>query len=164
MKYQAPCGELILGVWGDELCMCDWSVGGLPRDVVAHRLSRGLHTSIAAAYGGGICEVAARQLDEYFAGKRQEFDVPLRFVGSDFQRRVWQELMNIRYGATLSYRELAHRVGMPHAVRAVANAIGANALSVFVPCHRIVGADGSLTGYAGGLEVKWFLLDLEGER
>lgn len=108
-----------------------------------------------------ITELAARQLDEYFSGERQQFDVPLMPVGTDFQKIVWNELLKIPFGATLSYREIARLTGRTEAVRAVANAIGVNGLSIFIPCHRVVGADGSLTGYAGGLPAKRILLELE---
>ena len=89
------------------------------------------------------------------------FTVPLLFAGTDFQQKVWRLLQEIPYGSTLTYAGLAAGLGMPGAVRAVANANGANALSLFVPCHRVIGADGSLTGYAGGTDAKKYLLDLE---
>ena len=104
---------------------------------------------------------AARELDEYFAGKRQNFDVPLNPTGTPFQRKVWAELQKIPYGTTISYGELARRIGQPKASRAVGMANHRNPLAIFIPCHRVIGADGSLTGYGGGLEVKRFLLDLE---
>ena len=108
--------------------------------------------------------IAVRQLDEYFAGRRRAFDLPLLLAGTDFQVKVWNELLNIPFGETISYGDLAQRIGMPKAVRAVANANGANPLSVFVPCHRVVGSDRSLTGYGGGIEAKRRLLELEGVR
>ncbi len=110
----------------------------------------------------GVIEKAALQLDEYFNGTRRSFDIPLLFVGTEFQKRVWNELLTIPYATPLSYGELARRIGMPSAVRAVANANGANAISIFVPCHRIIGTDRSLTGYGGGLPAKRHLLDVEG--
>ena len=104
---------------------------------------------------------AATQLDEYFAGKRRVFNIPLLFVGTEFQKKVWNALLHIPFGTTISYADLAQRIAMPTAVRAVANANRANALSVIVPCHRVIGADGSLTGYSGGIEVKRWLLKHE---
>lgn len=104
------------------------------------------------------------QLDEYFAGERREFDVPLMFAGTEFQKAVWDVLSRIPYGRTETYSELARRIGRPAAVRAIANAVGSNALSILVPCHRVIGADGTLTGYAGyagGLPAKRHLLALE---
>jgi methylated-DNA-[protein]-cysteine S-methyltransferase len=104
---------------------------------------------------------AARQLAEYFAGQRTEFDLPLEMAGTDFQRRVWAALREIPYGETVSYGELARGIGKASASRAVGLANGKNPFAVVVPCHRVVGSDGSLTGYGGGLDRKRFLLALE---
>jgi methylated-DNA-[protein]-cysteine S-methyltransferase len=104
---------------------------------------------------------AARQLEEYFAGDRTEFDLDLALAGTPFQQRVWKELQAIGYGETISYGQLAERIGQPTAFRAVGLANGKNPVGIIVPCHRVVGADGSLTGYGGGLERKQFLLALE---
>jgi methylated-DNA-[protein]-cysteine S-methyltransferase len=102
-----------------------------------------------------------RQLNEYFAGQRTEFDVPVTLVGTPFQRAVWAALRDIPYGETVSYGHLAERIGRPTAVRAVGLANGRNPISIIVPCHRVVGATGDLTGYGGGLERKQHLLDFE---
>jgi methylated-DNA-[protein]-cysteine S-methyltransferase len=100
-----------------------------------------------------------RQLTEYFDGTRREFDLPLRLQGTPFQTRVWRELTEIPYGQTWSYGQLARRIDKPSASRAVGLANGRNPISILVPCHRVIGADGSLTGYGGGLERKrWLLL------
>jgi methylated-DNA-[protein]-cysteine S-methyltransferase len=104
------------------------------------------------------------QLDEYFAGTRTQFDLPLAPRGTEFQQKVWQELLRIPYGQTVTYSELATRLGDVKAVRAVGRANGANPIWLIIPCHRVVGADGSLTGYAAGIEVKRYLLELEGAR
>jgi methylated-DNA-[protein]-cysteine S-methyltransferase len=101
------------------------------------------------------------QLDEYFAGKRQHFELPLHPLGTAFQLTVWQALRRIPYGVTISYGELARRIGKPQAMRAVGAANGRNPLPIVVPCHRVIGADGSLTGFGGGLPIKRLLLDLE---
>ena len=101
------------------------------------------------------------QLDEYFDGRRTTFELALAPAGSPFQLRVWEALMEIGYGETMSYSELAHRIGRPTAARAVGAANGSNPLSVIVPCHRLIGATGALTGYGGGVERKQSLLDLE---
>ncbi len=159
MSYESPCGKLLLGSFGDKLCLCDWQTEG-HRDRVDRRLKRTLCAEYAEMPSDVIAE-AVKQLDEFFAGKRKSFDVPLLFVGTDFQKTVWNELLKIPFGKTISYGEMARRIGMPNAVRAVANANGANAISIFAPCHRVIGSDHSLTGYGGGLPTKKFLLDLE---
>lgn len=105
---------------------------------------------------------ARKQLDEYFAGKRRTFDLPLSPAGTEFQRNVWTTLATIPYGETISYAQLASRVGKPSAMRAVGAANGRNPLPIVLPCHRVIGADGSLTGFGGGLPTKQFLLKLEG--
>ena len=103
----------------------------------------------------------ARQLADYFDGKRQCFELPLAPDGTEFQRRVWREIARIPYGKTLTYAELATRTGAPGAARAAGAATGRNPLAIVVPCHRVVGTNGSLTGYAGGLERKTRLLEIE---
>lgn len=104
---------------------------------------------------------ATRQLEQYFAGERRRFELPLDLAGTPFQRRVWQELLRLPYGTTVSYSELAERVGRSDRLRAVAAAVGRTPLPILVPCHRVVAADGRLTGYVGGLPRKQALLDLE---
>ncbi len=104
------------------------------------------------------------QLTEYFSGERRHFDLPLEIEGTEFQKRVWNELLNIPYGRTISYKELAVRLGDEKVIRAAASANGANPLPVVIPCHRVIGSDGSLIGYGGGLEIKEKLLVLEGSR
>ncbi|MCX2779890.1 methylated-DNA--[protein]-cysteine S-methyltransferase [Microbulbifer thermotolerans] len=111
-----------------------------------------------------LTDSAAGQLEEYFTGKRREFDLPLCPRGTDFQCRVWEALQRIPYGETRSYRQQAEAMGNPKSVRAVARANGANPIAIVIPCHRVIGADGSLTGYAGGLDIKARLLALEGAR
>jgi methylated-DNA-[protein]-cysteine S-methyltransferase len=104
---------------------------------------------------------ARTQLQEYFAGRRQDFDLPLNPGGTPFQQSVWQALREIRYGSTLTYREVAEEIGNPKAVRAVGSANSRNPISIIVPCHRVVGSDGKLVGYAGGFSAKKWLLDHE---
>ncbi len=106
----------------------------------------------------------AAQLAEYFAGERRVFDLPLDFRGTDFQKSVWAQLLTIPFGETRSYGEIARNLGAPTASRAVGAANGRNPISIIAPCHRVVGASGSLTGFAGGLESKAFLLQLEGPK
>jgi len=102
-----------------------------------------------------------RQLNAYFAGELKEFEIPLLMLGTEFQKRVWKALLTIPYGETMSYGELAKKIGEPKAVRAVGAANGQNPLPIIVPCHRVIGSDGSLTGFGGGLENKKKLLELE---
>jgi methylated-DNA-[protein]-cysteine S-methyltransferase len=111
--------------------------------------------------GSPVLAAACAQLDEYFAGTRTEFDLPLRMSGSPWEERVWAELRTIPYGETASYGELAARLGAPTAARAVGSANGRNPISIVVPCHRVIGSKGALTGYAWGVERKAALLDLE---
>lgn len=161
-KYETPCGRLMLGSFGDRLCLCDWQVEK-HRDHVRDRLCRILDAKFVEGSSPVIADAIA-QLDEYFAGRRQIFNVPLLFVGTDFQKKVWNQLLTIPFGKTISYGEMARQIGMPKAVRAVANANGANSISIFAPCHRVIGSDHTLTGYGGGLEAKEYLLRLEKAR
>ena len=117
--------------------------------------------TIAGPRDDTVLPAVRDQLDAYFDGTLKEFDVPLAVTGTPFQQQVWKALATIPYGETWSYRELAEAIGNPKAVRAVGLANGRNPVSIVVPCHRVVGADGSLTGYGGGLPAKRFLLDLE---
>ena len=157
--FQSPYGELILGSYDGCLCLCDWRYRDR-RAMVDRRLMQGL----CAEYRQGdddILQAAIQQLHEYFAGQRQQFDLPILLVGTPFQKTVWQALMQIPFGETLSYLQLAKNIDNVKAVRAVANANGANAMSIMIPCHRIIGSDGQLVGYAGGTEAKQALLSLE---
>lgn len=159
-SYASPFGILRLGSFGDRLCLCDWQTEK-HSDHIDRRLQRILHAEFEEDTSE-VLEKAERQLNEFFDAQRMEFDVPLLFAGTDFQKTVWNWLLEIPYGKTVSYGEMARKIGMPKAVRAVANANGANAISVFAPCHRVIGSDNSLTGYGGGLDVKRMLLELEG--
>ena len=109
-----------------------------------------------------VLQATRAQLDEYFSGARKQFDLPLAPQGTPFQTEVWHMLATIPYGETISYAQLAQRVGKPTAMRAVGAANGRNPLPIVLPCHRVIGADGSLTGFGGGLPTKQFLLELEG--
>jgi len=128
-------------------------------------IDKRITTALSAEYEYGrtsLLDELEIQLIKYFNGELKCFDLPLRLVGSDFQKSVWAELVKIPYGETESYRKLSKKLQNEKAVRAVAAANGANALALVVPCHRVIGSDGSLTGYAGGLELKRKLLSLEG--
>lgn len=152
-RYDSPLGPIILAARHGRLAGL-WFVGQrhLP-DM----------TSWANASAEPVLQSARQQLDEYFAGQRQHFDLPLDLSsGSPFQQAVWQALLAIPFGASSSYGAVSAVIGRPRAVRAVGGAIGRNPLGIVVPCHRVIGADGSLTGYAGGLDRKTALLRLEG--
>ena len=114
------------------------------------------------AHDNAIVRSALAQLDEYFAGQRRTFDLPLEPAGTAFQTTVWKRLLEVPYGVTIAYRDVAESIGRPRAVRAVGAANGANPIAVVVPCHRIIGSNGNLTGYGGGLWRKEWLLKLEG--
>lgn len=153
-RVPGPLGELVVAASRD----------GLVGIWFADRIETG-----DAGHGPGddpraeaVAEATASQLIEYFAGDRKAFDVPLVFEGTGFQREVWRELARIGFGETSSYGEVAERIGRPKAVRAVGLAVGANPITIIVPCHRVVGADGSLTGFGGGLDRKRWLLGHEG--
>ena len=160
--YSSPCGEIILASVGDELCLCDWNeMPCAERNKL--RLSRYMKAEFKIETSS-ILEQTKKQLDEYFTGNRKTFDIPLHPVGTDFQKKVWHALLNIPYGETRSYKEIAQSIGSPNSVRAVAGAIGANGICIFIPCHRVIGSNHSLTGFAGGLDAKRRLLELETEQ
>lgn len=158
-KYESPCGTLMLGSFENRLCLCDWQVEK-HRYHVDNRLRRILEAEFLDGTSA-VIDKAIAQLNEYFAGQRQNFDIPLLFVGTDFQKKVWNTLLTIPFGKTISYGEMACLTGTPKAVRAVANANGSNSISIFAPCHRVIGSNHTLTGYGGGLEAKEYLLKLE---
>ncbi len=156
--YSTPCGAMRIATYGGDLILCDWDNVQILRKI--QRIEKAIGTQLTE----GISPLATEtmhQLDEYFAGQRRQFDLPIRFIGTDFQKRVWQSLLSIPYGETITYAEQSRRLGIPKAIRAIASANGANPISVIAPCHRVIGSNGKLTGYAGGLNVKQFLLDLE---
>lgn len=143
---------LFLKADGGELVWCNWC------EAPVKDISTGEASSIVETE---ILDMAIKQLEEYFAGTRSEFTVPFRMEGTDFQKRVWTELLRIPYGDAITYKELAHRVGKPGACRAVANACGANHVDVIIPCHRVVASGGRIGGYSGGTDIKLALLDIE---
>ncbi|MFC1665465.1 methylated-DNA--[protein]-cysteine S-methyltransferase [Pseudomonadota bacterium] len=158
--FKSPVGELILGSFEGHLYLCDWRYRK-QRATIDKRIQKALD----ATYMIGDSEVIEEtmiQLDAYFHEERKTFDLPLHFAGTYFQKGVWEELAKIPYGETVSYTELSNRLNNPLGIRAVASANGANAISIIVPCHRIIGANGDLVGYAGGLHAKKKLLELEG--
>lgn len=157
--YDSPYGRMVLGSYGGYLCVCDWLSAWL-RKGVEKILRRAFDIDFIEG-SSDVIERGISELEEYFNGSRLKFDLPVMMVGSDFQRRVWAKLCEIPYGSTVSYSAVAVCISNPKAVRAVANAIGANILSIFIPCHRVIGSDNSLTGYRGGIDAKRSLLCME---
>ena len=157
--YKSPVGELIIGEFNDELCLCDWRYRKM-RMAIDKRIKEGLNADYVEK-NTNLIQSTTTQLNEYFEKKRTSFNLSIKWVGSNFQQAVWESLLTIPYGTTETYLGLSKRLGNEKAVRAVASANGANAISVIVPCHRIIGSKGELTGYAGGLQAKKKLLELE---
>ena len=157
--FKTPVGEMILGSYDNKLCMADWRYRK-NRESIDRRLQKGLN-AIYVEEESTVLKLAKEELEAYFKGLCKTFDIPLLLVGTEFQKSVWQGLLQIPFCTTASYKELAQNIDNKKAVRAVSSAVGANAISIFIPCHRIIGSDGSLTGYAGGLEAKKKLLELE---
>ena len=151
-KMPSPVGELTLAASDVGLVAVLW-----PQDDV-DRVRLG---EMAQDDGHPVLIAAVAQLDAYFAGTRTAFDLPLEFRGTAFQKRVWAALLTIPFGETRSYGEIARSIGQPTASRAVGAANGRNPISIIAPCHRVIGANGSLTGFAGGIEAKRLLLGLE---
>lgn len=147
-----PIGELLLAGGNDALSMIGFPKGSMRRDPESDWI-----------YNEKPLAKARQQLQEYFAGDRKDFDLPLQFDGTEFQVKVLKALQKIPYGETVSYGEIARRIGKPKAVRAVGAANGRNPIPIVVPCHRVIGSSGDLTGFGGGLDTKEALLRLEAE-
>lgn len=154
-------GELILGSFDGGLCLLDFRYRKM-RKTVDDRIKNGLNADFSEC-DDDVLVKTREQLDEYLAGGRKAFDIPVLMVGTDFQKSVWNALMKVPYGSTSTYLQLAKEIDNEKAVRAVASANGANAMALVIPCHRIIGSNGELVGYGGGLPVKKRLLRLERE-
>ena len=157
--FKTNYGEFILGSYNGKLCMVDFRYRKM-RKTVDDRIKKGLHAEFIEQ-DDEILQKTKVQLDEYFNMRRREFDIPIQMVGTDFQKSVWEALLKVPYGTTSTYLQLAKKIDNEKAVRAVANANGANAIGIIIPCHRIIGTNGELTGYAGGLPLKKRLLEQE---
>ncbi len=157
--HKTKIGELILGSFEGKLCLLDFRYRKM-RKTVDGRIKKGLNANFVE-HDDEILEKIREQLDEYLNRTRKEFDIPLLMVGTDFQKSVWAALMEVPYGTTSTYLQLAKNINNEKAVRAVAGANGANSIGIIIPCHRIIGSDGELVGYGGGLPVKKRLLKLE---
>ncbi|MND50221.1 Methylated-DNA--protein-cysteine methyltransferase [compost metagenome] len=152
-KIPSPVGELMLVARGNRLAAILWE---------SERANRVRLGELSEDQGSPILARTEQQLGEYFAGARNHFDLELDFAGTDFQKKVWQALLTIPFGETRSYSDIALQIGNASAVRAVGAANGRNPISIVAPCHRVIGASGKLTGFAGGLAAKALLLRLEG--
>ncbi|MCW9047957.1 MAG: methylated-DNA--[protein]-cysteine S-methyltransferase [Gammaproteobacteria bacterium] len=157
--FKTAYGELILGSHDNHLIMADWRYRKM-RDRIDKRIQSCLNASYIEK-ASDVLDLTRQQLNDYFNNERRNFDIPLKLIGTEFQKKVWNNLIKINYGKTTSYLELATNISKPQAVRAVANANGANVMSIIIPCHRVIGSNGTLGGYAGGLPTKRKLLDLE---
>lgn len=148
----SPLGTLLLSSEDGALCGVHF---------VGQKHEARIEPTWVEAADDALLVSARRQLEEYFAGVRRSFDLPLAPRGTAFQQKVWEALLEIAFGATMSYRDISRRVGKASAMRAIGAAVGRNPIGIIIPCHRVIGSDGSLTGYAGGLERKRHLLALE---
>lgn len=159
-SYSSPCGELLLGVRAGKLVCCDWQVAR-EREGQAFPDILPAWSEAEEAADWELLRQAIDQLAAYFRGERQTFDFPLVQEGTPFQQAVWKVLREIPYGAELTYGEVAQRAGYPKAYQAVGSAVGANRLSIFIPCHRVVAQNGRFSGFRGGRLAKEYLVDLE---
>ena len=159
INIESPLGELIAGATDEGVCLLEFN----DRRRAAREckdLAKLLKQPIESGEHEHL-QTLIKQLEEYFTGSRKEFSVPLVTPGTDFQNEVWMELLKIPYGTTRSYQEQANALNRPDSVRTVANANGMNRISIIIPCHRVIGSNGRLTGYGGGLKRKSWLLDHE---
>jgi len=157
--YQSPCGPMLIGEADGNLCLCDW-VGTSRHKSTIYGVSRRLNAMVKSGITPALVSII-RSLDRYFAGGMLKTDVQMLPIGTKFQKSVWRSVMEIDYGTTATYSQVANACGHPTAIRAVSNAIASNPLTLFIPCHRIIGKNKSLTGYRGGIQIKQYLLNLE---
>lgn len=156
-QFQSPCGDLVLAEHDFKLCMCDWIISKRHHSNIK-KLTSGANTIIAPTL---LLETTKSLLSQYFNGEKVSFNIQLAPIGTDFQKAVWETLLQIPPGKHLTYSEISTIIQRPSSIRAVANAIASNPISIIIPCHRVIGKDGSLTGYAGGINAKKFLLNIE---
>ena len=157
--YRTKFGEFILGSFKNKLCLFDFRYRKM-RAKVDYRIKNILNAEYLIQNNKILKEVK-NQINEYFSARRKDFEIPILTVGSTFQKKVWKSLLNVKYGETASYLDIAKDIRNEKAVRAVASANGANSLAIIIPCHRIIGSNGKLVGYGGGISIKKRLLDLE---
>lgn len=157
--YKHKYAHFILGSFEGKLCLLDFRYRK-SISLIENRLKKYFNAEFVEQDNDILLETI-KQLDEYFQMRRSSFDIPIRTAGSDFQNKVWRALQNIPYGSTISYLQLSKNIGNEKAVRAVANANGTNALAIIIPCHRVIGSNGKLVGFGGGLPIKEKLLEIE---
>lgn len=162
---RTPLGNLSVISAGNMIVACEWEHSSSYRADVQKRVigNASIFTKVDEVEEIAVVSKLKKEIMEYFDGQRKTFDIPIYFKGTPFQESVWKALLQIPYGTTISYSELADIIGKPAAIRAVAAACRSNAISILIPCHRVISKDGTLRGYAGGLEAKSFLLTLEKE-
>jgi AraC family transcriptional regulator, regulatory protein of adaptative response / methylated-DNA-[protein]-cysteine methyltransferase len=158
-KIETELGVMIAGAVDEGICLLEFSDRRILN--TEYKDLTGYFKTTVEEGESKHFKLLRKQLSEYFEGIRKEFSIPLCTPGTEFQKRVWEELMNIPYGTTRSYMEQSVALGKPESIRAVANANGMNRVSIIIPCHRVIGSDGRLTGYGGGLKRKRWLLDHE---
>ena len=158
--FDTPLGKMKAAATDDGICLFDFRYRRMI-DSIMNRIINGLGADEVTEAHHPHFDTLKKQVDEYFAGQRKEFDLPLHLVGTDFQKRVWNGLLEIPYGETRSYKQQSIFLGNEKAIRAVAGANGENGIAIIIPCHRVIGENGSLTGYGGGLPKKKWLLDHE---
>ena len=158
--HPTSLGELIIAEYQNQLVICDWRYRK-SSDAIIQRIQTALDAELVESSAPIIVQTI-QQIEEYIAKQRTQFDIDIKLIGSDFQKKVWRVLQEIPYGKTISYLALSKKLGNEKAIRAVATANGANALAIIIPCHRVIGSTGELVGYAGGLAIKKKLLILEG--
>lgn len=158
-QYESARGLMTIWTYEDNVVMCRWD--GDCNNLTKKRIMSFLHAGSIEWDESKTAVTLKSQLDEYFGGKRKKFDIPTLLIGSDFRKAAWKALAMIPYGATITYKEEAEHIGAAKAWRAVGAANRNNPLAVIYPCHRVIGSNGGLGGYAGGVETKRFLLELE---
>ena len=157
--HKTKYGEFILGSFDNRLCLLDFRYRKM-RTTVDNRIKKGLNAEYIES-DNDLLKKTRQQLQEYFSWQRKEFSIPILTIGTNFQKSVWKALAEVPYGKTSTYLDLARKINNEKAVRAVASANGANSIGLIIPCHRIIGSNGELVGYGGGLAVKKRLLKLE---